>query len=224
MSKTIIIKILIAIIFIIVLSSTICLPKSHALGDIFSSGKSFLEVGNSIDKTLNTTVLEGTSDYIYNILLAIAVVVAVIVAMVLGIQFMAASADEKAKVKEALMPFVVGCIVVFGAFTIWKVAVNIGNNAEKSIKGSTPEISGITWEHAQSAKEFIDNGGDLSEVPNNKLYAWYAQLSRMAGNKGAMISYYNTVKAECEERGFFDENAGIRRDVVKKDTVYYYNK
>lgn len=54
---------------------------------------------------------------------------AVVIAMILGIQFMVASASEKAKVKEAIIPFVVGCIVVFGAFTIWKIAVNIGGKA-----------------------------------------------------------------------------------------------
>ena len=70
--------------------------------------------------------------------------VAVVVGMVLGIQFMAASADEKAKVKEALMPFVVGCIIVFGAFTIWKIAVNLGNDAENSIGALTTQKSSTT--------------------------------------------------------------------------------
>lgn len=133
MSKSIFIKSLASIIFIVILSSTFCLPVSHASGDIFSAGKEFLSVGNNIDNTLNMTELKSTSNYIYNILLGIAIMVAVIISMVLGIQFMAASADEKAKVKEAILPFVVGCIVVFGAFTIWKIAVNIGNDAEGAI-------------------------------------------------------------------------------------------
>ena len=51
------------------------------------------------------------------------------------------SADEKAKVKESLMPFVAGCVVVFGAFTIWKVAVNIGNDAESKVNVYTPITS-----------------------------------------------------------------------------------
>lgn len=139
MSKSIIVKLFVCSIFIIILSSSFCLPTSHALQDVFSDGKAFLEEGKPIDATINTTELEKTSDYIYNTLLAIAVMVAIIVAMVLGIQFMVASADEKAKVKEALMPFVVGCIVVFGSFTIWKIAVNIGNDAENSIEVQSSE-------------------------------------------------------------------------------------
>ena len=136
MSKNILIKTIISILFITLLLNMICLPKSHAIGDMFSQGKNFLGAGNSIENTINTTELKDSSDYIYNVLLAIAVMTAIIVAMVIGIQFMAASADEKAKVKEAILPFVVGCIVVFGAFTIWKIAVNIGNDAEGEIQSS----------------------------------------------------------------------------------------
>lgn len=51
-----------------------------------------------------------------------------IVGTILGIQFMVASAEDKAKVKEAIVPYVVGCIVIFGAFTIWGTAVNIGQD------------------------------------------------------------------------------------------------
>lgn len=144
MSKSIFIKLFICSMFVVILSSTFCLPTSHAssIGEVFSEGKEFLENGNAISNTLNTTELEETSDYIYNALLGLAIMVAIIVAMVLGIQFMAASADEKAKVKEAILPFVVGCIVVFGAFTIWKIAVNIGNDAENSISSSGTTSSG----------------------------------------------------------------------------------
>lgn len=48
-----------------------------------------------------------------------------IVGIIIGIQFMVASAEDKAKVKEALVPYVIGCVVIFGAFTIWSVVVNI---------------------------------------------------------------------------------------------------
>jgi len=137
MVKSVLVKLIICVILSIVLSNSLCVPSAYALGDIFSTGKGFLELGDDIDSKINKEALKDTSDTIYNTFLSFGVVVAVIVAMVLGIQFMVASADEKAKVKEALIPFIVGCIVVFGAFTIWKIVVNIGNRAEDSIKGST---------------------------------------------------------------------------------------
>ena len=154
MNKSIFIKLLICIIFIVILSNSFCVSSSYALGDVFSSGKLFLEKGNDIGDTINTEALEETSDTIYNTLLAIAIMVAIIVGMVLGIQFMAASADEKAKVKEALMPYVVGCIVVFGAFTIWKIAVKVGNNAENSIEVDT------SYTETEDGKLYCDYCGD----------------------------------------------------------------
>ena len=44
---------------------------------------------------------------------------------------MIGSAEEKAKVKEAMVIFVLGCIVVFGAFGFWKVFVTIGQSLSK---------------------------------------------------------------------------------------------
>ena len=139
MSKNIFAKLIMSIIVIIILTGSVYTTSSYALGDVFSSGKEFLDKGKIIEKTIDVNALESTSDYIYNTLFAIATMIAIIVAMALGIQFMVASAEEKAKVKEALMPFVVGCIVVFGSFTIWKVIVNIGNNTEDAIQTTSQE-------------------------------------------------------------------------------------
>lgn len=160
MSKSIFIKLLISSMFIVILSTSFWMSSSYALGDIFSQGKGFLETGNDISQTINTVELEKTSDDIYNTLLAIAIMVAIIVGMVLGIQFMAASADEKAKVKEALMPYVVGCIVVFGAFTIWKVAVNIGNKAEDSVEATDISPTSTTYTKDSDGKLYCDSCGD----------------------------------------------------------------
>ena len=38
---------------------------------------------------------------------------------------MVGGAEEKANIKEVLVPYVVGCIVIFGAFAIWKLIVTI---------------------------------------------------------------------------------------------------
>ena len=58
-------------------------------------------------------------------LVSIGIAVMLIVGTIIGIKFMIASAEEKAKVKEALIPYVVGCAVILGAFTIWEVVVII---------------------------------------------------------------------------------------------------
>ena len=126
MSKSIIIKIAICVLIVIAFN-TFCLPVSHALSEMITQGDDFVKLAESENSAINEGALKDTSTFIYNILLISSIIIAVIVAMILGIQFMMASADEKAKVKEAILPFVVGCIVVFGSFTIWKIIVNVGS-------------------------------------------------------------------------------------------------
>ena len=64
---------------------------------------------------------------IYNILLIIGMAVAVVIGTVLGVKFLIGSMEEKAQIKEALIPFVIGCVVVFGAFGIWKAVISVGS-------------------------------------------------------------------------------------------------
>lgn len=68
----------------------------------------------------------------FKLLTSVGIVVMFLVGTIIGIQFMVASAEDKAKVKEALVPYVIGCAVIFGAFTIWSIAVNMGQNVIQS--------------------------------------------------------------------------------------------
>lgn len=81
--------------------------------------------GNSI--TVDKDQLTSASDEIYNTLTSIGMIVAVIVGMILGITYMITGAVDKAKVKESIMPYLLGCIVIFGAFGIWKLVINVMN-------------------------------------------------------------------------------------------------
>ena len=80
---------------------------------------------NSI--TVDKDQLTSASDEIYNTLTSIGMIVAVIVGMILGITYMMTGAVDKAKVKESIMPYLLGCIVIFGAFGIWKLVINVMN-------------------------------------------------------------------------------------------------
>lgn len=121
-------KILCSFILIITLFMNIALTVNTVYGadtvdGTIKGAKKFLNAGE--DDQINKTKLQESSDLIYNILLALGIIFAVIIGMILGIQFMTASVEEKAKVKESLIAYVAGCVVVFGAFGIWKIAVNI---------------------------------------------------------------------------------------------------
>ena len=122
------IKKLYVIISIMCVCLLIFIPiKSNAastMDDVISAGDSFLNSGDG-SSTINTGKLKEASMSIYNILLYIGIAASVIVGAILGIKIMIASADEKAKVKEALVPYIIGCFVIFGAFGIWKLAVTV---------------------------------------------------------------------------------------------------
>ena len=74
---------------------------------------------------VNEKQLKSVSENIYNILLAVALVLMVIIGIVLGIQFMTSNAEDKAKVKQALIAYAAGCGVVFGSLGIWKIAIMV---------------------------------------------------------------------------------------------------
>jgi len=118
---------------ILIISFCIILMLSNtvfALGDIFSTGENWMEIGEnkSAGKMDFETNVKNLSDNLYNLLLAIATGVAIIVGAILGIQFMTAGIDKKVQVKESLFPYLISCLVVFGAFGIWKLVVIIMSN------------------------------------------------------------------------------------------------
>lgn len=93
------------------------------LDTIIDSADSFINSGD--DNKVSEKSMENLSDSIYSILLIVGVIVAVIVGAILGIKFMTGSVEQQADVKKLLVPYIVGCVVVFGAFGIWKIAVTI---------------------------------------------------------------------------------------------------
>lgn len=96
-----------------------------AIDDVVRDGDSFLSKANPVSTVINEEELSNFSSDVYNLIFAIGMIIAVIVGMVLGIQFMISSIDEKAKIKETIVPYFIGCAVLFGAFAIWKIVIEI---------------------------------------------------------------------------------------------------
>lgn len=127
-SKILLILIIIQIIFAIVNTS----ESASIWSDMYNEADSFIDAGK--DGSQNNQIIMGNISAgsvksiindIYNILFPLAVVITVIVGGILGIKFMLASAEDKAKIKESLVPYIIGCAVIYGAFGIWKVAITI---------------------------------------------------------------------------------------------------
>lgn len=97
--------------------------SAGSLDDMIGDADKF--ISSSTGEAITADSLQNFSNIFYNILLTIGIIVAVLVGSILGIKFMIGGAEEKANIKELLMPYIVGCIVVFGAFAIWKIVVTI---------------------------------------------------------------------------------------------------
>lgn len=98
---------------------------SSSIDDMINDAKSFISQGKIKYANDGDKSLKNVSNTVYNILLVVGTSIAVIMGAILGIKLMASGVEEKAEVKKLLIPYVVGCIVIFGGFGIWKLAVTI---------------------------------------------------------------------------------------------------
>lgn len=94
----------------------------YTTGEMVEGADKFIEDGIEGGSTIITAQnLKTMSDTLYNILLVIGIIVAVIVAIVMGIKFVTGGIEGQAEVKKSLIPYTVGCVIIFGAFIIWKI-------------------------------------------------------------------------------------------------------
>ena len=136
MKKTMFSILLIILAFILVMNINPVYAKvtrtkqgtSHNLGEIINEADGFVEKGESGTERIDEASLIDMSNTIYNILLGVSIVIAVILGIILGIKFVTEGVEGQSEVKKALIPYVAGCAIVFGAFTIWKVVVDVLQN------------------------------------------------------------------------------------------------
>ena len=98
---------------------------SSSIDDMINDAKSFISQGKIKYANDGDKSLKNVSNTVYNILLVSGTSIAVIMGAILGIKLMASGVEQKAEVKKLLIPYVVGCIIIFGGFGIWKLAVTI---------------------------------------------------------------------------------------------------
>lgn len=115
------------IIFVIVIALIVFFAytsKIYATQETMQGAKNFLEKGD-VGSMLNTDKIKQTSDTIYMMFSGVGTAIVLVVGVVLGIQFLMGSAEEKAKVKETLIPYGVGAVIVFGAVGIWTLVIKV---------------------------------------------------------------------------------------------------
>lgn len=115
---------IIILVILIILINANCVLAADTLDDMMQDADDFIKQGESHPQ-INQEKLKDTSNLLYNVLLGIGIFVAAGVGMFLGIKYMVGSIDEKAATKEALVGYGISCGVIFGAFGIWQLLVNI---------------------------------------------------------------------------------------------------
>lgn len=123
-----IIILIVAILMLFSMQSSTYATGGHTAGEVISEADSFIQKGQAGANGLITQEkLKELSDTIYNILLVVGIIAAVLIGVLLGIKFVTSGIEGKAEVQKALIIYVMGCVVVFGAFTIWKIVVTVLN-------------------------------------------------------------------------------------------------
>ena len=125
-----IIKIFVFIIMILILmqSNTLAYTEEAKLASGLIDPNDFAPepIENAFEQA---NVVVDMGSMVISVIRVIGIIVTVVALMIIGIKFMTASASEKAKVKETLVPYIAGCIVAFGAFAIWKLVVELLGSA-----------------------------------------------------------------------------------------------
>ena len=76
----------------------------------------------------NSEEVANMGGKIVGIIQTVGTVIAVVMLLVIGIKYMIGSAEEKAKYKETLLPYVIGAILIFAASTLVGVIYNASTN------------------------------------------------------------------------------------------------
>lgn len=193
-------KILVIMLLLVLVNMLIPL-KVNAVSDMFESADKFLSAGRNPSTVIDTGKVQSTSNTIYKWLMTIAICVAVIIGAIIGIQFITGSVEGKAKIQEALVPYIVGCMVVFGSFFIWKTLVNTGNKLE-----------GDTIDSAETASQ-VTVGIDEGNVDVTKLSD--ADLKRLWSNNAIDSTIATAVKGTASDpRSGGKGTPGVTLDVA----------
>lgn len=94
---------------------------------IFSGGRQFIKQGKS-KANVDTTAIAKDIGGIGQVFLIIGIGTAVGVGMYLGFKYITSGADEKAKIKERLIFYVIAIVLLVAAVGVTKVIVSIGDS------------------------------------------------------------------------------------------------
>ena len=186
-------RILLILIMLILIICSTNIVQATTTGEIIEGADNFIATGQQTDK-ISGDALKTLSDAIYNVLLIVGTIIAVIIGAVLAIQFITGSVEQKAKIKDALVPFVIGWVIIFGAFGIWKLVVQIGASTQTPGTPQAPLTGGSTGGSGTSSG---GNGGS-SNNGNNGNNGNNDNNGGTGGTSSGSKNYSNMTKDEIQ--------------------------
>ena len=91
------------------------------------------------EQEISEKTVKNLSGQIYRTLMIIGVVVAFVIGGILAIEFITGGIEEKAQIKQKIIIYVIGLVLLFGAFTIWSVVTN----ALQDVAEETAQVKNI---------------------------------------------------------------------------------
>ena len=215
-------RILITILIVNIIFAIVNTSHALSLSSIQESGDEFLGLGKEqAEGTQNIANIKGIINGIFSLIFPLGVAITVIVGGVLGIKFMLASAEDKAKLKEVLIPYTVGCILIFGATGIWNVVVNLSGEI---VTGYNENGYGSSQEASKATMEIAEGTLDLSKVSNEQIKDLYRHniiAQDIRGNVGrpgydSSLTDQQRVEKFISSRGEKDTKVKIYKEAKRR--------
>ena len=124
-AKKIGIIVLISIILVSFMSIDVNASANLSTGSLVNKAKTFVGNGQAGIGNVNTSVITSGVTSIASILVTIGAFILVILTIILGIQYMTSPPQRQAALRSQMIGLLWAYVVVFGAYGIWNIAVNI---------------------------------------------------------------------------------------------------
>ena len=86
---------------------------------------------SGINASNGNSVVVSTGRQILGVVTAIGISVALVMIIVIAIRFLLASADGKAELKQQLIPYLIGAIIIFAASSLLQIPYYLGQEINK---------------------------------------------------------------------------------------------
>ena len=98
--------------------------EDRDLSEVFHVGEDFISEGSETDLNFIDDETVASVNDIGRFLTAVGLTILVCVTLIMGIKYMMATPNDKAKLKKRLIGLLIASFVIFFSYTIWSTIVN----------------------------------------------------------------------------------------------------